>query len=111
MTWRHGSTSVSCCSIVFAGMEETLSAHYWPRVLSRFGHKVRLIAPKFVEPYLHHQCGDLSGVPFVSASRGHELLTSYSMNNHFEIPIRTSVMGHRTKKPRPVAYSNTRESR
>jgi transposase len=40
------------------GMEATRSAHYWARVLSRFGHEVRLIAPKFVKPYLKSQKND-----------------------------------------------------
>jgi transposase len=32
------------------GMEATRSAHYWARVLTAYGHDVRLIAPQFVKP-------------------------------------------------------------
>ncbi len=34
------------------GLEATRGAHYWARVISSFGHEVRLIAPQFVKPYL-----------------------------------------------------------
>lgn len=33
------------------GMEACTGAHHWAREFSRFGHTVRLIAPKFVAPY------------------------------------------------------------
>ena len=36
------------------GMESTGGAHFWARVLSTFGHTIRLIAPQFVKPYLKH---------------------------------------------------------
>ena len=34
------------------GMEACCGAHYWGRVIGRFGHTVRLIAPQFVKPYV-----------------------------------------------------------
>jgi transposase len=40
------------------GMEATRSAHYWARVLTAYGHDVRLIAPEFVKPYLKSQKND-----------------------------------------------------
>lgn len=33
------------------GMEACSGAHHWARMFQRLGHKVRLIAPKFVTPY------------------------------------------------------------
>ena len=33
------------------GMEASSGAHHWARQLLTMGHKVRLIAPKFVTPY------------------------------------------------------------
>src|SRR3546814_17642098 len=36
-------------------MEACGSAHYWARVLSGFGHEVRLIAPRFVRPFVKRQ--------------------------------------------------------
>lgn len=32
------------------GLEACCGAHYWSRVIGRFGHTVRLIAPQFVKP-------------------------------------------------------------
>jgi len=34
------------------GMEATRGAHFWARILGSLGHTVRLVAPKFVKPYL-----------------------------------------------------------
>lgn len=34
------------------GMEACGSAHYWARQLEELGHKVKLIAPQFVKPYV-----------------------------------------------------------
>ena len=34
------------------GMEACGSAHYWARKLAELGHKVRLMAPQFVKPYV-----------------------------------------------------------
>lgn len=33
------------------GMEACSGAHHWAREFQRFGHTVRLMAPKFVAPY------------------------------------------------------------
>ena len=33
------------------GMEACSGAHHWAREFSKFGHTVRLMAPKFVAPY------------------------------------------------------------
>ncbi len=40
------------------GLEACGGAHYWARVLSRFGHTVRLIAPQFVKPYVKSNKND-----------------------------------------------------
>ena len=42
----------------FIGLEASGSAHYWSRVLSSFGHTVRLMAPQFVKPYVKSQKND-----------------------------------------------------
>lgn len=34
------------------GMEACAAAHYWARKLTELGHKVRLMAPQFVKPYV-----------------------------------------------------------
>ena len=40
------------------GLEACGSAHYWARVLRKFGHDVRLIAPQFVAPYRKNEKND-----------------------------------------------------
>ena len=41
-------------------MEACATAHYWARTLASIGHEVRLIAPKFVKPYLKNQKNDMA---------------------------------------------------
>lgn len=44
--------------MLFDWHRATRSAHYWARMLTGFGHQVRLIAPQFVKPYLKSQKND-----------------------------------------------------
>jgi transposase len=39
-------------------MEACASAHYWAREMSRYGHQVRLIAPRYVKPFIKRQKND-----------------------------------------------------
>lgn len=41
-------------------MEACATAHHWARTLTAFGHDVRLIAPKFVKPYVKNQKNDMA---------------------------------------------------
>ena len=45
--WR---TSPSCPAAV--GMEACGSAHYWAREISKLGHTVKLMPPKYVKAYV-----------------------------------------------------------
>src|ERR1700676_4319736 len=40
------------------GIEACGAAHYWARVLSEFGHEVKLIAPQHVKPYVKRNKND-----------------------------------------------------
>jgi transposase len=40
------------------GMEACSSAHYWGRELQKLGHRVKLIAPQFVKPYVKSNKND-----------------------------------------------------
>lgn len=40
------------------GMEACSGSHYWAKVLSDFGHEVRLISPQFVTPYVKSNKND-----------------------------------------------------
>ncbi len=40
------------------GMEACATAHYWAQELTRLGHKVKLIPPAYVKPYVRRQKND-----------------------------------------------------
>jgi transposase len=40
------------------GMEACGSAHHWARVISRYGHEVRLMPPAYVKPYIKRNKND-----------------------------------------------------
>lgn len=42
------------------GLEACSSAHHWGRLLTRFGHQVRLIPPAYVKPYVRRQKNDVA---------------------------------------------------
>lgn len=47
--------NLSACTV---GLEACCGSHYWVRVLSRCGHRARLIAPQFVKPYVKSNKND-----------------------------------------------------
>ena len=42
------------------GMEACGSAHYWARKLQSFGHTVKLMAPRFIKPYVKTNKNDVA---------------------------------------------------
>jgi transposase len=42
------------------GMEASASTHYWAREIAKLVHEVRLIAPRFVKPYVKTKKNDAS---------------------------------------------------
>src|SRR3546814_5194246 len=53
-------------------MEACGSAHYWARVLSGFGHEVRLIAPRYVRPFVKRQKNDAADAEAIVVARSEE---------------------------------------
>lgn len=45
---------------VLVAMESCSSAHHWARELGKLGHRVRLIAPQFVKPFVQGSKNDVS---------------------------------------------------
>ena len=68
---RELIASIPACLI---GMEACSGANHWAREFARFGHTVRLMAPKFVSPYR------LSGKPVCGVRRW--ALDVQSRSNH-----------------------------
>ena len=40
------------------GMEACSTAHYWAHEMQKFGHQVKLMAPKFIRPYVKNNKND-----------------------------------------------------
>ncbi len=59
-TLRRGSVSTFFADLppCLVGMEASNGAHYWARVLTELGHKVRLISPQFAAPYVKSNKND-----------------------------------------------------
>src|SRR6516165_5623670 len=59
-TLRRESVSTFFANLppCLVGMEASNGAHYWARVLTELGHKVRLISPQFVAPYVKSNKND-----------------------------------------------------
>src|SRR5215470_12130296 len=59
-TLRRGSVSTFFANLppCLVGMEASNGAHYWARLLTELGHKVRLISPQFVAPYVKSNKND-----------------------------------------------------
>ena len=59
-TLRRGSVATFFANLppCLVGMEASNGAHYWSRVLTELGHKVRLISPQFVAPYVKSNKND-----------------------------------------------------
>ncbi len=53
---KHFSNLEPC----LIGMEACGSAHHWARKLASFGHRVRLMAPQFVKPYVKTNKNDVA---------------------------------------------------
>ena len=51
-------------------MEASNGAHYWARVLSGFGHQVRLISPQFVAPYVKSNKNDRNDAEAICEAAG-----------------------------------------
>lgn len=47
-------------------MEACGSAHYWGRLFQTYGHKVKLIAPQFVKPYVKSNKSDVADAEAIS---------------------------------------------
>lgn len=52
------------------GLEATRGAHYQARILTSFGHEVKLIAAQFVKPYLKGQKNDAGDAAAISEAVG-----------------------------------------
>ena len=93
-------SNVPACIV---GLEATRGAHYWARVLTTFGHTVRLIAPQFVKPYLKSQKNDRNDAAAIceAVSRPHMRFVSAKTVEQQDLQvmhrIRSRLIGCRTQ--------------
>ena len=40
------------------GIEACTGAHYWARIFEKYGHKVKMMSPQFVKPYVKSNKND-----------------------------------------------------
>ena len=53
--FQHFMAEQEPCVVV---MEACGSAHYWAREMTRLGHEVKLVAPRYVKPFVKRQTND-----------------------------------------------------
>jgi transposase len=51
------------------GIEACASSHHWSRELQAFGHKVRLMPPAYVKPYVKRQKNDMADAEAICEAR------------------------------------------
>jgi transposase len=51
-------------------MEARASAHYWAREIEQLGHRVRLVNPRFVKPYVKAHQNDASDAEAIGEAAG-----------------------------------------
>jgi transposase len=51
-------------------VEASNCAHYWAKLLSEFGHEVRLISPQFVTPYVNSNKNDRNAAEAICEAVG-----------------------------------------
>lgn len=88
-----------CC----VAMEACATAHHWARTLMAFGHEVRLIAPKFVKPYVKNQKNDMADAEAITEAASRptmrfvEVKTSEQQGLGMIFRLRDLLVGQRTQ--------------
>lgn len=95
-TFRRGQLTAFLQNLpaCLIGLEACSSAHHWGRLLTQFGHQVRLIPPAYVKPYVRRQKNDAADAAAIC-----EAVTRPSMRF---VPIKTeeqqaALMLHRVR--------------
>jgi transposase len=84
-------------------MEACATAHHWARTLMSLGHEVRLIAPKFVKPYVKNQKNDMADAEAIAeaasrpAMRFVEVKTPEQQGLGMIFRLRDLLVGQRTQ--------------
>ena len=60
-------------------LEACGGSHYWGRVLSRLGHRVRLIPPQYVKPFVKRDKNDRNDAKAISEAASHSTMPSVAV--------------------------------
>lgn len=84
-------------------MEACATAHHWARTLAAIGHEVRLIAPKFVKPYVKNQKNDVADAEAITEAASRptmrfvEVKTPEQQGLGMTFRLRDLLVGQRTQ--------------
>jgi hypothetical protein len=104
---------LSSCTV---GMEACGSAHYWARVINRYGHEVKLMPPAYVKPYVgsgEHPTSPAQGGGWVQKSQinqgsAAEVSSFVSRSAGATIAVQNSAdAAGGNRRPRPVVAAVT----
>jgi transposase len=85
------------------GMEASNGAHYWAKVLTEFGHEVRLISPQFVTPYVKSNKNDRNDAEAICEAVGRPHMRFVPVKSVDQLAvqavhrIRSRLVGGRTR--------------
>jgi transposase len=84
-------------------MEACATAHRWARTLMALGHDVRLIAPKFVKPYVNNQKNDMADAEAVAEAASRQTMRFFEVKTPEQqglgviFRLRDLLVGQRTQ--------------
>jgi transposase len=92
-------------------MEACAGAHYWAREIVKLGHRVRLIAPAYVKPFITRQKNDAADAEAISVKRPSmrfvAVKTEEQQANGIVFRGRDVLVRERPRGSRPGAISRT----
>ena len=78
--------AIPCCRIV---MEAFGGAHYWARRFSAMGHRVQIIAPRFVKPFVKSQKNDRNDAEAIAEAASRPTMRYVAVNSVKQQDIRS----------------------
>ena len=91
------------------GIEACASSHYWSRELQALGHKVRLMPPAYVRPYVKRQNNDMADAEaicevFVAGALA--VIRYAKIHGTKHRPWLTALLARRHTKVAAIAHAN-----
>jgi len=83
---RHLLQFVGNLPVCLIGMEACPGSQYFARAFQRFGHEVRLIAPKFIKPYLKSQKNDFNDAEAIAEAVTRPTMRFVAVRSNDQIP-------------------------